>query len=179
MKNQLLFPVGLLCFTIGVLVMVMVTRFNAESYDLASNINSGDDVHVDMMIGSGSHHVDNQSYDHAMVEHVQLPVPSISISVTPDLKSGYNLNINTSNFAFSPQAVGGTDVFNQGHAHVYVNDIKVGRAYGPWFHIDDSWFRTGENTVVVILNSDSHNEWLVNDEHIMAKEIVVNNSLQQ
>ena len=40
------------------------------------------------------------------------------------------------NFTFAPQNVDGEPVDGEGHAHLYVDDVKVARVYGEWFHLD-------------------------------------------
>ena len=166
----MLFPVGLLGFAVGILVMVIVTHSTTKNYNLETDINSGDGIHADMMMGHGSQDV--EGHDHATAEHQGRPLPTVSIEVIPDTKSGYNLRIDTTNFSFTPSTVGVGQAYNQGHAHVYVNGIKAGRVYGQWHYLDDDWFSPGENTVAVSLNSDDHSEWLADGSHIMAEVLV-------
>ena len=61
--------------------------------------------------------------------------PTLETVVYADPVSGWNLNIKTSNFTFDAAAAGRDNVEGTGHAHVYLNDVKLGRIYGDWYHI--------------------------------------------
>ena len=49
---------------------------------------------------------------------------------------GYNIRVQTLNFTFAPQRVGMEPSAGEGHAHLYVDDVKVARLYGEWFHLE-------------------------------------------
>ncbi len=83
----------------------------------------------------------------------------VSLVAEKDSMSGYNLKINTGSFRFAPELVGKQVTQNTGHAHVYVNNVKVGRVYSEWVNIPDSFFKTGTNTISVTLNANNHNVW--------------------
>lgn len=79
--------------------------------------------------------------DHAMM-HGSLEIqaegaPEITIEVTKDPMDGWNVRLITENFTFTPQTVNSENVLNTGHAHLYVNDVKIARLYSPNFHIPD------------------------------------------
>lgn len=109
--------------------------------------------------------------DHAMMHDMPLEVssdtaPTLRIMVTPDPMAGYNLHLMTENFAFSPQNASRDHVPGEGHAHVYVNDAKLGRLYSNWMHIDA--LPQGEVTVKVTLNSNDHRPFAVDGKNIAA-----------
>lgn len=91
--------------------------------------------------------------------------PSVAIEVTQDPKSGWNVHIITSDFIFTPEAAStpSNDV-GEGHAHLYVDGVKVARIYGDWFHYDDDF--EGEKEFRVTLNANDHSEYAVNGEII-------------
>jgi hypothetical protein len=97
---------------------------------------------------------------HAMAhdELLSLPdgrdAPMLAISVTADPVSGWNLHIETANFRFAPEHAGQAHVPGEGHAHVYVNDAKIARQYGPWLHIAE--LPPGRNVIAVTLNANDH-----------------------
>lgn len=110
---------------------------------------------------------------HAMKEvDASKPVPSLALEAIKDAKDGYNLRIRTTNFRFTPESSGRAAVDGTGHAHVYVNSIKIGRAYGEWYHISATTLVSGKNTIEVTLNADDHSEWTVGGEHLSAKATV-------
>lgn len=100
------------------------------------------------------------------------PSPTVSALAYKDSKDGYNLKISTTNFTWTPERVNDVPVQKEGHAHVYVNDVKVARVYGAWFHIPSQYFVEGKNTIRVTLNTNSHSEWVFEGKHIQAEVIV-------
>lgn len=96
--------------------------------------------------------------------------PEVAIDLTRDPMEGYNLHVQTSNFAFTPEAVGLGDVPGEGHAHVYVNGNKLGRLYGEWMHI--THLPKGEVTVAVTLNSNNHSSLAVAGKPITATALL-------
>ncbi len=111
---------------------------------------------------------------HPMVEVDQnKPLPSVSIEVLKDIKDGYNIRLMTKNFAFTPEKVNMTPVQGEGHAHIYINDVKIGRLYGEWFHIGSDKLKAGQNTLEVTLNTNDHGDWAYEGQHIADKKILV------
>lgn len=80
--------------------------------------------------------------------------PTLAVMVQEDPMAGWNLRIMTENFAFSPQNASLAHVDGEGHAHVYINGVKLGRFYGPWVHLDN--LPQGEVTVEITLNANDH-----------------------
>lgn len=106
--------------------------------------------------------------DHSGMEHgetLSLPpsatAPTLSVLVSEDPMAGYNLHIMTENFTFSPGNASQDHVDGEGHAHVYINGVKLGRFYGPWVHLDH--LPEGEVTVEVTLNANDHRALAVGD----------------
>lgn len=104
--------------------------------------------------------------DHGSAGHTELlslppsdTAPALAIAVTPDPSSGYNLHIAVENFAFSPQNASLDHIDGEGHAHVYINGVKLGRFYGPWVHLDS--LPEGEVMIEVTLNANDHRELAV------------------
>ncbi|MFW2590221.1 hypothetical protein [Sagittula sp. SSi028] len=102
-----------------------------------------------------------------------LPVPTITHLVFPDEMDGYNVQILTRNFTFTPSAINKDVVANEGHAHLYINGEKISRVYGNWMHIPSSFLVTGANAVSVTLNANDHSEWSKDGVSISSTVIVV------
>ena len=106
---------------------------------------------------------DHRDMDHAEV--VSLPAsetaPTLSVMVMEDPMAGHNLHIMTENFTFAPQNASRAHVAGEGHAHVYINGVKLGRFYGPWVHLDH--LPGGEVSVEVTLNANDHRALSVGD----------------
>lgn len=110
--------------------------------------------------------------EHAMAHDAALDLapdgaPSVEVMVTPDPMAGYNLHVMTQNFAFSPQNASTEHVAGEGHAHVYVNGVKLGRLYANWMHIDS--LPKGTVTIDVTLNSNDHRPLAVDGAMISAR----------
>lgn len=87
--------------------------------------------------------------------------PTLSVMLHEDPASGWNLHIMTENFTFSPEHASLAHIEGEGHAHVYINGVKLGRFYGPWVHLDN--LPEGEVTVEVTLNANDHRALAVGD----------------
>ncbi|SPJ23009.1 hypothetical protein PAA8504_00812 [Palleronia abyssalis] len=91
--------------------------------------------------------------DHAAmhVETVEAPDGlGLSVEATPDPVGGYNLHLDAPNFTFAPGSASGPHVPGEGHAHVYMDGVKLGRFYGPWIHVPS------DGEVSVTLNANDH-----------------------
>jgi hypothetical protein len=105
--------------------------------------------------------------------YADLPVPSLTHLVFPDAMDGYNVQILPQNFRFTPAAINTGVKNSEGHAHIYVNGIKIGRDYAAWYHLPSGLFEAGENQVTVTLNANDHSEWAVGDLPISSTVIVM------
>ncbi len=89
-----------------------------------------------------------------------LPTPTATITVTKDMKSGYNLKIETTDFTFTPQNANtdkAVNPQNEGHSHLYVNGTKITRVYGNYFYMSADIAKTGD-VVHINLNTDKHQD---------------------
>lgn len=148
---------------VGVLVSgALLNDEHSHEMDIPTSMESHDHDHGDMMM-----------HDHAGVAVLDVAAaPAIELLAEPDTKSGYNLRLMTSNFTFSPEAVGGENIDKQGHAHIYVNDVKIARVYSEWVHVPTEVLVSGNNTVRVTLNANDHSQWEINGELIQAEVVV-------
>ena len=76
------------------------------------------------------------------------------------------------NFAFAPEHASRDHVPGEGHAHVYVNGVKLGRFYGPWLHLDN--LPPGEVTVEVTLNANDHRPLSVAGKPVAQTVVIAN-----
>lgn len=108
--------------------------------------------HVEHSAADGTDHA---SMDHSLVDILAGPTaPTLTITLHQDTMSGLNLEIQTTNFTFSPETVNQANTSNTGHAHVYVDGKKLSRIYGNWFHI--TGLASGEHVIAVELNANNH-----------------------
>ncbi len=111
------------------------------------------------------------SHDHSQLINTSGPVPTVALVFHPDGPQSRNMEIRLENFAFDPVAVNGKHVEGYGHAHVYVNDTKLARVYGPWVHLEA--LPPGTHEVRVTLNSNNHSQLAVNGQPIEATATLV------
>lgn len=120
--------------------------------------------------------MDHSQMDHGGMDHspVNVPAgpnaPTLAIVLHKDTMSGVNLEIQTTNFTFSPETVNQANIDGSGHAHVYVNGKKLSRVYGNWFHITD--LSAGDHTIMVELNANSHGPIQVDGTPLQATQTV-------
>ena len=88
-----------------------------------------------------------------------IPHPAVDIEVTEDPKAGWNLRTQTTNFVFAPGSASTENVWGEGHAHIHIDGVKVGRLYTEWYHIGG--LEKGEHTVRVTLNTNDHMDMAV------------------
>lgn len=81
------------------------------------------------------------------------PPPQLDMKLHAE-PGGWNLQILTENFRFAPEHVNQANVPGEGHAHVYVDDVKIARIYGHWYHIGS--LPEGAQILTVTLNANDH-----------------------
>ena len=132
---------------------------------------SGMMSHQDM-VHDHSAHDHGGGMDHSKLTDVTGSAPQLEITLHPDGPQSRNLHIQANNFTFSPEGVNGPHIPGEGHAHIYVNDVKVARAYGPWMQLQA--LPKGTHRVRVTLNANDHSQLTVNGAPIEATlELVI------
>ena len=87
------------------------------------------------------------------------PTPSMRLHMNADSMDGFNIFLETQNFRFTPESVDTLPVSNEGHAHLYVNGVKVARMYSPWHHLSSKQLREGINRIEVEFSTNDHSVW--------------------
>ena len=95
---------------------------------------------------------------------------AVSLDWQPDPLGGANLQIAAEGFAFAPHNAGAAHTPGEGHAHIYVNGVKVGRLYGPAFYLGK--LAAGDNAVRVTLNANSHEPYTWNGAPVEATAVI-------
>ncbi len=98
------------------------------------------------------------------------PVPTLKLTLYPDAKRGWNLELKTTQFTFAPQRVNQGNSPQEGHAHLMINGESITRLYGNWYYLKA--LKPGRNTISVSLASNSHNG-LVHQGKPIADTIVI------
>ncbi len=90
-------------------------------------------------------------------EPVALQAPaSVTISAEPDADGGVDVQIVTEGFHFAPELVDQAHTPGAGHAHIYVDGVKLGRVFENEYHIEQ--LAPGEHDIRVSLNTNDHSE---------------------
>lgn len=114
---------------------------------------------------------DMAGHDHSALLEAGTPAPTVDFEAVPEGEGALNLHILTGDFTFAPEQVNTPAAPGQGHAHVYVDGVKVMRAYGPWVHL--SGIVPGEVDIRVTLNANSHEQLATGGTPIEATRKVV------
>lgn len=108
------------------------------------------------------------AHDHSIAEVLPLApaeAPTLDLTLHADPAGGWNVELLTSDFTFSPQHVSQAHVLGEGHAHLYVNGEKIARLYGPWVQLPP--VKAGD-VVAVGLYSNDHKSLVVGPKAIVA-----------
>ena len=95
---------------------------------------------------------------------------SVAIAVHADAVDGFNVHIMPKGFTFSPERVNEAHVPGEGHAHIYLDGVKLGRVYGPYYHL--TGVEAGEHDVKVTLNANSHEGYARAGEPVAAVAVI-------
>ncbi len=130
----------------------------------------------DTMLMEEEHDHSTHTHDVHSHDQIEVPleyVPTISISVFEDSKSGYNLEIEVDNFEFvstqSYETIEKEETITYGHAHLYINGEKITRLYSKSYYLGEL---EGHNEITVTLNSNEHENLAINGESIQATTIL-------
>jgi hypothetical protein len=97
-------------------------------------------------------------------------IPTVELEVYKDPKKGWNIHLVIMNFRFAPEHASTAHVPGEGHAHLYVDGTKITRLYGEWYYLEH--LPPGTHEIEVTLNSNSHDDLVVNGITISDIEIV-------
>ncbi|WP_226038509.1 hypothetical protein [Aquibacillus saliphilus] len=112
-----------------------------------------------------SHSANSENtHDHIIIPE-SYPIPSIKVLVTQDHSDTWLLKIKTNNFQFAPEKVGvNLPSYNEGHAHLYINEKKINRLYGKYYNLGT--LKEGQNKIKVSLHSNNHGALVHSGEKI-------------
>lgn len=99
---------------------------------------AGENPYQEAETGEDSHmHADGKMHKHDdLLDVSEAAAPLVDLQVFPLSDGTYNVRIQTLNFRFAPHKVGSEPVPGEGHAHLYIDDTKIARIYGEWYHLE-------------------------------------------
>lgn len=109
----------------------------------------------------------------AHMGHVMLPddqpAPEISMTVTPD-GSGWAVHVETHNFTLNEDMADGPHVPGVGHAHLYLDGLKLQRLFRRDAHVGA--LPPGRYTLRVTLNANDHRVYMQDGVPISATAVI-------
>lgn len=157
-RSLALFGIGLLFGGGAGFLMAASAGVTLDGHDHADPNAHGGGGHETVSNDHNSHHGEPMALDAA-------DAPAVRIAVTKDPMSGWNLQVMTDNFRFAPESASTAHVPGEGHAHVYVNGVKLSRLYASWMHLGDL---PDGATIEVTLNSNDHKVFQVGGQSVTA-----------
>lgn len=95
--------------------------------------------------------------------------PAFEVQVLRDPVAGWNVLIVT-DVRFAPENVSTQHIEGEGHAHVYVDGVKVSRIYGMWHYLND--LEPGEHEIRVELSNNDHSA-ITTGDHVLEQVFTV------
>lgn len=119
--------------------------------------------------GAGMSH----GMSHDMSNGIQLDQPPLIELAAPNgfTAEGADVAVAVNDFTFVRVADGTPHVANEGHGHIYLNGLKLGRLYDTDFSIGG--LSSGAYELTVILNAHSHQPYL-NGENVVQDTLTFN-----
>ena len=91
------------------------------------------------------------------------PAPTVAVSWKKSPSAtGATLQLSVDNFTFVPLRDDLKHIPNQGHAHIYLNGLKLGRLYAETYEVGS--LLPGKYRLSVVLNSNDHRPYLTNGQ---------------
>lgn len=95
---------------------------------------------------------------------------SVSVAAAAEESGGVNVSISAAGWRWAPENVNAAHTPGEGHAHIYVDGVKINRVYGPYYHL--TGLTPGEHRIRVTFNANTHNGLLVDGELVAASTMV-------
>jgi hypothetical protein len=124
-----------------------------------------------MVMNSDAHiHDDGEQHDHSkQMDMSGDSAPVVDLSVIPLGDGSHNIRVQTLNFIFAPQNVNQDPRAGEGHAHLYVDGVKIARLYGEWFHIES----LPENAEMITLSLYANNHQVLSANGVEISDMVM------
>ena len=114
----------------------------------------------------GHMHGDGMDHDHGEPIEIDADTaPIVDLQVIPLSDGSFNIRVQTMNFMFAPHHVDMDPIEGEGHAHLYVDDVKVARLYGEWYHLES--IPDDAQMVSVVLYANNHQPLAIEGDEIM------------
>lgn len=155
------FMAPLSIFTTSILGIMVISDRTYFDDPMMRQVNTDSTIH------------DHSKHAHGTREVSELTnLPALSMSVTEDtFSNGWNIQLNTENFSFSPEHVNSRNINNEGHAHIYIDNKKVARVYSHWNYVFD--LEPGTHVIRATLNSNDHDRLTIHSVPVEASVTII------
>lgn len=144
----------------------LIALAKSKGYDVKAHGSAAAHSHDD------DHHAEGAFHSHHELFEAGKDAPTLKIEIHPGAKEGYAVFADTS-LTFAPKNADGAHVKNEGHAHIYVDGVKISRMYGPWYYLAPLKEK-GKHTITIELSTNDHKSYAHDGERVTASaEIVV------
>ncbi|MFY0661075.1 MAG: copper chaperone PCu(A)C [Shimia sp.] len=93
------------------------------------------------------------------------PAPRIAISAN-ETEDGWQIDVLSDDFEFTPNLVDGPHVPGTGHGHIYLNGLKLGRLFSPTTKIGH--LPPGQHEIRITLSTNDHRAYVIGDKPVTA-----------
>lgn len=153
----------------GVLIPITLEFGDAGAVRMKATLQTPQDGQLD--------HSMHAAMDHGSMDHAAMPaMPQVGIrdiQVAPSEDDGaWIVSLSTEGFEFvEPEpGIDAPDTDGQGHAHLYLNGLKLGRMYAPTARINA--LPAGRYTVEITLNRNTHTPYMAHGKPVTAQALV-------
>ncbi len=160
--------------TEGVLIPITLNFASGGTVRMKATLQTPQDGQMDHSMHAN---MDHGSMDHSSMDQAAMAMmPQVGIlemQVLPGADDGiWTVSLTTENFEFYKPEPGGDvpDADGQGHAHLYLNGLKLGRMYAPTAQINS--LPAGQYTVEVALNSNTHAPYMADGQPVAAQAMI-------
>ncbi len=116
-------------------------------------------------------HMNGVLHDHgALFAMNSANAPAVELRLFPLSDGSYNIQLTTRNFTFTPQLVDQAPIAGEGHAHLYIDGVKIARLYGEWFHLPA--LPEAAQVLSVTLYANDHSAFAVDGQPVSASVMV-------
>lgn len=158
----------------GRLIPVSLEFETAGTATTRARIDDGTDPHAGHMADSGEA-VEEKLSKEELEEQVAasmagLEPPTVELDISAGAEGAWDVAVRTGNFTFDPDTEDMAHAAGHGHAHLYLEGIKVGRMYSRTAEIGA--LPPGRYTVTVTLNSNTHVAYRDRDGPVAAEAAI-------
>ena len=112
---------------------------------------------------------DHSSHSHEAAHESEVPV-GVDISAEVEDGGGVIVHVTAEGWRWAPESMDMEHEPGAGHAHIYVDGVKVGRVYNSRYRLSD--LESGERHILVTLNTNDHKRLTLNGNPVEASAIV-------